>query len=99
MARVANASCEEVGECLAKIAQGLLLAGLGDSADPVESSAEVRQLPSLGNIVELLAGLAFEVLPPIAALLKREIVDQAAHARELPELSFMFGGSRQLERA
>jgi putative transposase len=50
----------------------------------------------LGDIVQPLPGLTPVLPPEVATLLKRQIVDQAADARELPEQDFLFGSRGKL---
>jgi putative transposase len=95
--RVAGASCEEVPEGAVQVAKGLLLAGHVDGPDPVELGPKIGQLSGLGDVVEPLSGLPLVVPPPIPALFQREVVDEAADARELAEQSFLFSGRAELE--
>src|SRR5215207_3779748 len=89
---VAGASCAEVPEGAVQVAKGLLLAGNVDGPDPVELGPKIGQLSGLGDVVEPLSGLPLVVPPPIPALFQREVVDEAADARELAEQSFLFSG-------
>lgn len=91
-----SATGEEIAIRLVEIAQRLLLAGLRHGGDPIVLRSQHRQFTSLRHIVQLLPGPA-QILPPeIAALLKREIVDQSTRASELPEQDFLFSIRSQL---
>lgn len=94
--RKARAACEEIGERSIEIAQSLLLAGLRNSPHPVVFGAKQRQFPRLSDIVQLPSGLSLKLTPEIAPLFQRQIVDEAAHASELPEQDFLFGGRIEL---
>ncbi|SKB96584.1 hypothetical protein SAMN05660750_03293 [Bosea thiooxidans] len=94
--RIARTAPKEIAEGLVEVTQGLLLAGLCDGGDPVVFSAEPCQLSALGCIIEMPPSLAVVLPPPVATLLKGEIVDQSADASELAEQSLLFGAGRQL---
>lgn len=93
---IAGDALEEIGEGFVEIAQRLLLTGLRNGGDPVELTAKGGQFAGLRHVIETLAGLALELPPPLAALLKREIVDEAADAGELPEQDFLLRRRSQL---
>lgn len=94
--RVFAATGEEVGVGFVEVAQSLLLAGLRHGGDPVVLGAQRGQLARLGDIVQPLPGLTPVLPPEVATLLKRQIVDQAADARELPQQDFLFGSRGKL---
>lgn len=86
---VTGPASKEAGERLIEIAQSLLLAGLRNGRDPVKLGAEICQLPRLRRETKLSSGLTFVLTPPVLTLLKCQIVNQPAYARELPEQSFL----------
>jgi len=94
--RIAGATVEEVAERPVEIAQRLLLASLRNGGNPAVFGAKGGQFARLRDIVELRPGFTLEVPPPVPALFERQIVDQAAHASELPEQAFLFGARSQL---
>src|SRR5690606_33338507 len=94
--RIASAPGEEIGESLVEVTQRLLLAGLRDGSDPVVFGSEDREITGLSDVVQAATGLSLIMPPPVAPLLKGQIVDQAAHTRELPEQPFLLGGRGQL---
>ena len=94
--RVAGTSGEEVRECLVEIAERLLLARLRNGGDPIELGAKLRQFASLRDVVEFGFGSPLELPPPVVALFEREVVDETAHASELPERGFLIGGRSHL---
>jgi putative transposase len=93
---IARAPGEEVRERFVEIAQRLLLARLRNGGDPIELGAERSQFARLCDVIELAPGLALVMSPPVPALFESEIVDKPAHARELPEQGFLFGGRIEL---
>jgi putative transposase len=90
-------ACEEIDEGFVQIAQRLLLARLRDSGDKIKLGPQGRQFAGLSNVIQLLPGLALIVSPVVAALLKGEIVDEAADASERPKGMFLFGRRVELE--
>jgi len=94
---IAGSALEEVGICLVEVAQRLLLACLRYGSNPVVLRPQDGQFPCLRHVIESPSGLTLIVPPEIAALLKSQIVDQAAHAGELPEQDFLLGRWTQLE--
>lgn len=95
--RVFGAAREEIDEGFVQIAQRLLLARLRDSGDKIKLGPQGRQFAGLSNVIQLLPGLALIVSPVVAALLKGEIVDEAADASERPKGMFLFGRRMELE--
>lgn len=66
------------------------------AGDPIELGPQNRELACLSNVVQLRAGLAFVLPPPVATLLQRQVVDEPAHSRELPEQAFLFGRGSEI---
>ena len=95
--RVFGAAREEIDEGFVQIAQRLLLARLRDIGDKIKLGPQGRQFAGLRNVIQLLPGLALVVSPVVAALLKGEIVDEAADASERPKGMFLFGRRMELE--
>jgi hypothetical protein len=87
---IGGTSGEEIAEGRIEIAQELLLAGLTYSRNPVELCSQRRQFAGLGYVIQTLASCALKLTVAIAALLKSQIVDQTAHAGELPKKAFLF---------
>lgn len=83
--RKTRAAGEEIGERSVEIAQRLLLTSLGNGGNPIKLGAQSGQFTALRDVIELSAGLTLVMSPPVPALFEREIVDEAANARELPE--------------
>lgn len=87
--RIPRAARKEIAEGFVEVAQSLLLAGYGNGGNPVERGAKLRQLPRLCNVSQVRAGLPLIVAEPVAALLKSQIVNEAAHTGMLPETCFL----------
>ncbi len=94
--RITGDALEEISESFVEIAQGLLLACLRDGSNPVVFSSKGGQFVGLCDIIEPLAHPPLIMSPPVATLLKSEIIDQAAYSSELPEQCFLFDGWTQL---
>lgn len=87
------ATTEERGIGLVEIVERGFLDRLGDRSDPVEFSAESREFPPLTGKADA-APFASLILPPeVAALLQRQVVDQARHTDPLADC-FGLGGCR-----
>jgi hypothetical protein len=88
--REARPAREEVAESTVEVAQGLLPARDVDGPYPVELGAQLCEVGGLSDVAE-------PVLPtPGRLLLQAEIVDEATHARELPEPGLLLGRRSQL---
>ncbi len=75
---------------LVQVTQCLLLTGLGDGSDPVEFCTKSGQLTGLKNIVWRLSRVLPDLPPPVAALFKGKVVDQATDTGKVPKLFFLF---------
>src|ERR1035437_1214163 len=83
--RKAGSSGEEIAEGLVEVAQGLLLTSLRDGGDPVRLRSQGGQLASLRHVVQFRIRLTLILAPPLAPLLKRQIIDETANTGKLPE--------------
>src|SRR3954470_2468598 len=89
--RVLASSGEEVCEGPVGVAQRLLLCDSRHGRDPLDFGPQRRQLFLLTGAGDALAGLPPVGAPEVAPLLESKVVDEAAHARELPEERLLFG--------
>ncbi len=88
--RITGATRKEVPEGFVQISQSLLLTGLRDRGNPVIFGTQGCKFTRLCYVIEFAPGLALKMPEPVSALLKSNIVDQSAYARELPEPCFLF---------
>ncbi len=95
--RIPSAPSEEVHKRSVQVSERLLLARDVDRPNPVELRPESRKLVSLGDVVQPPRAGTFVMAEPSRSLLQRQIVDEARHARELPEQRSLFGGRYELE--
>ena len=95
--RILSASSKKITEGSVEIAQRLLLACLRHGGNPVVLRPQDGQFPRLRHVIELPPGLALIVPPEVLTLLKRQIVDQSAHAREMSKQGFLLDIRDQLE--
>lgn len=90
-ARIACPSREEALERPVQVAKCLLLAGNVYGSDPIEFASQPSKVCGLQDIANAVLSA------PSRSLLKCEIVDKTAHARELLEQVFLLGQRNQLK--
>lgn len=89
--RISGNAPEPILVSSVEVAQSLLLAGLGDGGYPVIFGAECSQLTRLADIGNILAVCSLVLSPMLPALLKGDVVNEAANPSKLREQAFLLG--------
>lgn len=85
---------EEVGHRSIKVAQRLRERHAWNATDPINLSPQLCNLASLSGEIED-DSVGPRLSPKVASLLQSEIVNEAGHARDLPEPFFLLGRRRK----
>jgi len=97
VSRICGPTRKEVRERLIKIMQRLFDATSVYGGDPIELGSEICYLQGLRCPSNRTTCVSPELAPPCLALLKSQVINEAANTSELKEQNFLLVGWRKLE--